>query len=83
MSYCLLHRLSSSTDCSITNRSTTNRFALSYCANCLLFTITTTVTITAVTATTAAAAATAATTATAIVISGLQLLVTASRKDTV
>ncbi|OCK89564.1 uncharacterized protein K441DRAFT_667404 [Cenococcum geophilum 1.58] len=74
MSYCLLHRPSSSTDCSITDRSTTDRFALSYCANCLLFTITTTVTITAVTATTtAAAAATAATAATAIVISGLQL----------
>ncbi|OCK90877.1 uncharacterized protein K441DRAFT_665621 [Cenococcum geophilum 1.58] len=70
MSYCLLHRPSSFTDCSITNRSTTDRFALSYCANCLLFTITTTVTITAVTATTAATAATAAT---AIVISGLQL----------
>ena len=61
MSYCLLYRPSSSTDCSITNRSTINRFALSYCANCLLFTITTTITVTAATA------------ATAIVISGLQL----------
>jgi len=61
MSYCLIYRPSSSTNCSITNRSTTNRFALSYCANSLLFTITTTVTITAVTA------------VTAIVISGLQL----------
>jgi len=64
MSYCLLYRPSSFTNCSITNRSTINRFALSYYANYLLFTITTTVTITAVTA---------ATTATAIVISGLQL----------
>ena len=63
MSYCLLHGPSSSTNCSITDRSATNRFALSYCANCLLFTITTTVTITAVTA---ATAITAATTTTAI-----------------
>ncbi|OCK94195.1 uncharacterized protein K441DRAFT_660494, partial [Cenococcum geophilum 1.58] len=37
MSYCLLHRPSSSTDCSITDRSTTNRFVLSCCVNCLLF----------------------------------------------
>ncbi|OCK93422.1 uncharacterized protein K441DRAFT_661766 [Cenococcum geophilum 1.58] len=70
MSYYLLHRPSSSTDCSITDRSTTDRFALSHCANCLLFTIITTVTITTITAATAATIATAATT---IIISGLQL----------
>jgi len=72
MSYCLLHRPSSSTNCSITNRSTTDRFTLSYCASYLLFTITTTATITAVTAATAATA-TATTAATTIIISGLQL----------
>jgi len=62
MSYYLLYRPSSSTDYFITDRSTINRFALSYYANCLPFTITTTVTITAVTAATAT---------TAIIISGL------------
>ena len=52
MSCCLLHGPSSSTDCS-----TADCFILSYCANCLLFTITTTVTVTTVTVVTAITAA--------------------------
>ena len=44
MSYCLLHRPSSSTECSTANCS-----VLPYYVNCLLFSITTIITVTAVT----------------------------------